>query len=141
MIDIKATLVALGVFIATAMATSVVQAADMSTCTTVVTCEDEVSREVARQDAAASSGPQWGPVSQSQCAIASREQEANERRCKAYDLKRNGKTLKECAKCYRQVRFDIARWEQCHRAGFAPAVPRAIYQSLARLGRSVRQLQ
>lgn len=103
-------------------------------CTTVNDCRAEVRAQVRAQDQAAARGSQWGPVGRSACAIASREQEANERRCRSYDLKPGGKTRAECAKCYRQVREDIARWEQCYRAGYAPRPPRAIYESLARLG-------
>jgi len=103
-------------------------------CTTVQKCKEEVRQYVATQDSAATAGPQWGPVGRSACAIASREQEGNERRCRSYDKKPGGKTLAECAKCYRQVREDLARWEQCYRAGYAPKPPDAIYESLARLG-------
>jgi len=103
-------------------------------CKSASSCISEVRQHARNQDAAASGGPWWGPVGPNACAIASREQEGNERRCRSYDAKPGGKTYEECAKCYRQVREDIARWEQCSRAGLAPRPPRAIYESLARLG-------
>jgi hypothetical protein len=104
-------------------------------CKTKSSCVAAVKQEVRRQNAA-TDGRLWGPPSPSACEIASREQEGNERRCRSYDLKPGGKTWEECAKCYRQVLLDIARWEQCYRGGWAPKPPRAIYESLARLGRS-----
>ena len=112
-----------------------VKVAEAKYCTTTAACVADVQARVDRQDAASSAGRQWGPVSHSACAIASREQEGNERRCRSYDLKVGGKTREECAKCYRQVREDLARWEQCYREGYAPKPPRAIYESLARLGK------
>lgn len=105
-------------------------------CHSVSSCKKEVQREVTRQNRVAAKGPRWGPPSSSACAIASREQEGSERRCRLYDDKFGGKTWQECAKCYRQVVFDLARWVQCWKAGYAPSPPLAIYVSLARLGKS-----
>jgi len=107
-------------------------------CKTVKTCQATVQAEIKRQNNG-TDGRLWGPPSPSACEIASREQENNERRCRAYDKKPGGKTLEECAKCYRQVVLDIARWEQCYKGGWAPKPPRAIYESLARLGKAASQ--
>lgn len=105
-------------------------------CTTAKACKQAVRAEVAQQNLAASSGKQWGPVGRSACEVASREQEGNEKRCRSYDKQAGGKTQEQCAKCYRQVVLDLARWEQCYKAGYAPKPPQAIYDSLARLGKA-----
>lgn len=120
----------------TATVASTVSAEAGQYCKEKQSCKEEVRRKVAAQDFGAANGKRWGPVSPSQCAIASRQQEANERRCRGYDSKAGGKTKEECAKCYRQVREDLARWIQCHKIGEAPPVPAAIYASLARLGQA-----
>lgn len=103
-------------------------------CTTTNTCKEQVAVEAQQQTAATISGPKWGPPSPHACAIASREQEENEARCRSYDRQPGGKTLAQCAKCYRQAVFDAARWERCRAIGEAPPVPREIYRSIARLG-------
>lgn len=105
-----------------------------SYCNKLQTCRNEVRNEVRRQNASASSGPRWNINDPGACRIASREQEQNEARCRAYDRQKNGKTQAQCAKCYRQAVLDAARWELCHELGKAPPVPRAIYDSIARLG-------
>lgn len=128
---------ALIVVIAAGFALGITESRAGEYCHDATSCRAEVTKEVTRQNAAAASGPKWGPVGASACEIASREQEGNERRCREYDRKPGGKTWEECAKCYRQVVFDLARWEQCWRAGYAPKPPQAIYDSLARLGQSV----
>jgi hypothetical protein len=90
-------------------------------------CVVIVKRKAHEQDDAARGGPQWGPVSASSCAKASREQEGNARRCRAYDvLGANGKEMAECAKCCRQLREDMNRWRQCAAAGYAPPFPAAL---------------
>ncbi len=103
-------------------------------CKSASTCKAEVAALTRSQDAAAR-GAQW-KVGQSSCRSAAEQQKANERRCRAFDAKWGGKTLEECARCYRQVREDIRRWEACHKAsgGIVPPPPAAIYASLARLG-------
>jgi hypothetical protein len=84
-------------------------------------CVQIVKRKIGQQDDATRGGPQWGPVSATACAQASREQEGNARRCRAYDARgANGKELAECAKCCRQLREDMNRWRQCAAAGLAP---------------------
>lgn len=91
------------------------------------TCVEIVKRKAQQQDDAVRGGPQWGPVSASACAQASREQEGNARRCRAYDvLGANGKEMAECAKCCRQLREDMNRWRQCAAAGYAPPFPAAL---------------
>ena len=102
-------------------------------CTTNAACKERVQQEVAAQNKAASSGPQW-QLSRAGCEQAGREQRANEQRCRAYDQQPGGKTEAQCAKCYRQAVFDASRWEQCAVRGWAPPVPDTIYQSIARLG-------
>jgi hypothetical protein len=107
-------------------------------CVKVAECK-AVVKSIVQQQNHSTDGRQWGPASPSACEVASREQEGNERRCRSYDKKPGGKTLEECAKCYRQVVLDIARWEQCYAGGWAPKPPKAIYESLARLGQQLQQ--
>ena len=104
-------------------------------CTTSSSCKATVRAEVQRQNAAAR-GRLWGPPSRTACDQAGSEQLANERRCRKYDNLLGQKDPVECAKCYRQVVFDLARWEQCYAKRLAPKPPAAIYASLARLGKS-----
>lgn len=122
----------IGAFVAAAPSGAVAQ--PVAVCTTTQSCRTDVAKMVASQDGTARTGSQWGPANARNCAIASREQEANEKRCRSYDRQQGGKTLHQCAKCFRQVREDLARWVQCSRIGYAPNPPSTIYRSLARLG-------
>lgn len=107
-------------------------------CTKVQSCKAEVKAAVVQQTKAASSGARW-KLSPQGCQIANREQEGNAARCRSYDRRSGGKTLEECAKCYRQAVFDTARWEQCSKKGWAPAVPRSQYSSIAELGKALNR--
>jgi len=104
-------------------------------CTSASSCKAQVMALVREQDSAALVGGQWR-VSESACASAANQQKANEHACRMFDKKYGGKTLAECAQCYRQVREDIRRWIACHKAsgGKVPMTPAAIYKSRARLG-------
>lgn len=56
------------------------------------------------------------------CDRYGREQEANENRCRSYDV-RSGKSLEQCAECCVLLRFDREHWRQCAALGLAPPVP------------------
>ena len=94
-------------------------------------CVKKVKVKIKGQDNAARGGPQWGPVSPSNCAQASREMDRSAALCRSYDARKgaydvdlgrivDGKLLKECAKCCRQLREGMNRWAACYSARLAP---------------------
>lgn len=97
-------------------------------------CVKRVKQTVAKQDANAAGGPQWGPPNKENCAAASSEMDSSMALCRGYDIG-TGKSDEQCAKCCRQLREGTRRWQQCHSKGFAPAVDWAtINRSKERLG-------
>lgn len=108
-------------------------------CTATQSCRAEVAARVDAQNQRVQGAPRWS-LSRASCHRAGREQRANERRCRSYDRQQGGKTLAQCAKCYRQAVFDAARWKLCHSRDWAPPVPGAIYRSIARLGGQAKRL-
>jgi hypothetical protein len=97
-------------------------------------CVKDVQRRGQNQDTAASRGPQWGPVNETNCNEASDEMDTSMSLCRSYDI-RAGKSNEQCAKCCRQLREGARRWKACHSAGFAPAVDwHTINASKKRLG-------
>jgi hypothetical protein len=93
-------------------------------------CVMKVRVTISAQDAKANGGPQWGPPNAVNCARASDEMDRSAALCRkydglvSYDAKRgvviNGKTFEQCAKCCRQLREGMARWQQCFALGLAP---------------------
>lgn len=93
-------------------------------------CVAKVRVTISNQDAAANDGPQWGPPNAVNCQRASDEMDRSAALCRkydglvAYDAKLgvivNGKTFEQCAKCCRQLREGMARWQQCFALGLAP---------------------
>ena len=94
-------------------------------------CVVKTRVEMGRQDQAAMSGPQWGPVSPANCAAASREMDQMAAKCRRLDAQQavsdallgqvvDGKTLEQCAFCCRNLREGMNRWHLCHQAGLAP---------------------
>ena len=95
-----------------------------------LSCKMKVKINIKQQDRAVAGAPQWGPPNRTNCAKASNEMDRSAARCRNLDAKRaydavlrmvvNGKLLKECATCCRQLREGMNRWKQCHELGLAP---------------------